>query len=668
MNRRRATTSHLGAAACIGLFLSGAATPLVPLACLLILFADIAWLAPRGWRPRPLVLLALQIVVLVPFAYLVLFKTPEVDFLRLLLVAAAPLIVLRSLHEETDFNDFLIILLSLLVVVGSAALAPGAMPILITAVYVLVGCQALRVLAAGRGTSAAAVRFRLERPLGWWAVAPALASHHLALGGLLLGGLFYLVAPQPGTPPDEGPGRGGRLLAATDARDTGSRTSAEKGDFPRDVRLGDLGRMKRRSLPALEVELRAKGRPYDPREGERSMLLLRARAWERFSPAARRWELPRARARQLSATGILEQGEAELDWTVDVLGYDGRTLFLPQRARRVRAAGGALSIDRLGVLTSPVPVTQYSVASARPVAPGDLESLVPDMGNAELLQVPDPSARVLMPQLPRLPRRSLRGAVVAVAEYFASNGYAYTLELPPEIDNADDPLAAFLAHHEGDCEMYATTACLMLRLLGVPARVAGGLRLSERLGPGRYLARLSNAHAWVEVPCRGVGFVALDFTPPDSAAKAKAAEADAPGGGEEAGGPGGQGAAGLLDWRDPFAYGPEERERVLLWLEEHVVGWPLAALVLGVLLLLGVPPLVAAIRRRPRSPLGITAPKGGSRTTLAFYAQWLRACAAKGFVRARVQTPREFLAALPPELREGGIAITEEFERRRYGP
>jgi hypothetical protein len=133
------------------------------------------------------------------------------------------------------------------------------------------------------------------------------------------------------------------------------------------------------------------------------------------------------------------------------------------------------------------------------------------------------------------------------------------------------------------------------------------------------------------------------------------------------GGPGGE-AASLLDWRDPFAYGPEDQERVLAWLEDRLLGWPAAALVAGLLLLLAAPPALAAIRRRPRSPLGVTPPKGGKRTTLAFYAQWLRECAAKGFPRARVQTPREFLAALPAEMREAGTPITEEFERRRYGP
>ncbi|MCK6461839.1 MAG: transglutaminase-like domain-containing protein, partial [Planctomycetes bacterium] len=269
------------------------------------------------------------------------------------------------------------------------------------------------------------------------------------------------------------------------------------------------------------------------------------------------------------------------------------------------------------------------------------------------------------PELPAA-RPGLAGAVAAIAEYFEGNGFRYMLELPPEIDAAADPLAAFVERREGDCEMFATTACLMLRLMGVPARVAGGLRLSERLGPGRYLARLSNAHAWVEVPCRGVGFVPLDFTPPDTEAKVPEKPAEEPSG-EEAGGPGGE-EPSLLDWRDPFAYGPEDQERVFDWIEENVAGWPFAAAAVALLLLLLAPQVVAAIRRRPRSPLEVTPPKGGKRATLAFYAQWLRECAAKGFVRSRVETPREFLATLPPELRAGGGPVTEEFERRRYGP
>jgi transglutaminase-like putative cysteine protease len=663
MRRRRAIAS-LGAAACTGLLLSGACATALPLACLAVILFDAAWLAPRRRRPGPRVLLALQILLVIPFGYLALLKNPPIDFLTLLLVLAAPLVVLRSLSAESDFNDFLILLLSLLLVVGSAAVAPGPLPVAITALYVLVGCQALSVMASRRGEPEPRVRFRLERPLGWWAMAPTLAVHHLGMGGLLLGVFLYLVAPRPGPLPETDALPGRMLGAGSGGRE--GRTTAARAGFPQDVRIGDIGKIKRRPYVALQLEIRALGRPYDPRPDERSALLLRARAWERYLPAARRWERSQEGVRPLPPGGLLEPGEGELDWSFQILGYDGKTLFLPPRSRRVRPVGGDLVVDRLGTVTSSVPVLEYAVMSARPVRPGDLPALAPDLRDRQLVQVPDAAARALLPHLPEAPRGDVAAAAAAIAEFFRSNDFRYTLDLPPAIDAAPDPLVAFLETREGDCELYATTACLFLRLLGVPARVAGGLRCAERLGPGRYQARFSNAHAWVEVPCREVGYVALDFTPPDDAAK-RPTGAAGPEGAEEAGGAAG-GEEALLDWRDPFAYGAEEQERVLDWLKERLLDWRALALLAGFLLFLVFPSAVAAAKNRPKDPLRVTAPEGQKRSTLAFYARWLRERAAEGYVRGRAQTPREFLAALPPETRAEGALVTEEFERRRYGP
>ncbi len=663
MRRRRAIAS-LGAAACAGLLLSGACAPLLPLGCLLALLVDAAWFAPRNRRPRPSVLVALQILLVLPFLSMALLRDPPIDFLTMLLVVAAPLVVVRSFSAESEFNDFLVILLSLLLVVGSTAVAPGPVPIAITALYVLVGCQALPVIASRRGDATGNVRFRLERPPGWWAMAPKLAAHHLAMGGLLLGAVLYLVAPRPDPLPETDALPGRMLAAAERARD--GRTTVSRSDFPEEIRIGDLAKMKRRPYVALQVEIRARGRPYDPRAAERSMLLLRARAWERYVPAARRWEVPRAAVSPLPPGGILEPGDTEVDWSFELLGYDGRTLFLPPRARRIRPVGGALGADRLGVVTSSVPVFQYAVASAWPVRTDEMHALEPDHRDPHLVQVPDAVARVLLPHLPAAPRGNLTAAAAAISDYFKGGDFRYTLDLPPAIDRAADPLAAFLEEREGDCELYATTACLFLRLMGIPARVAGGLRCSERIGPGKYLARFSNAHAWVEVPCRDQGFVAFDFTPPDSAARASSG---APGtvAGEEAGGAAGREEA-LLDWRDPFAYGALEQQRVLDWFAARLADWRVLALLAGVILLLAVPPALAAARSRRTSPLRVTAPAGQRRSTLAFYARWLKECASKGYVRSRVQTPREFLAALPLEMRAEGRTITEEFERRRYGP
>jgi transglutaminase-like putative cysteine protease len=660
--RRRRAIACLGATACLALFLSGGVPAAVPLACLAGIVLEVAVLAPAGRRLPAALVVGIQGVLAFPFVYLALLRDPPVEFLALLLTAGAPLILLRSFHPETQFNDFLIVLLSLLLVVGSAAVAPGVLPIAITALYVLVACQALPILAARPDAAGNSVRFRLERPAGWWAHAPAIAAHHLAVAGLALGCLLYLVAPRPDlaisrTPLGDRPGGGG------EGRE-GSRSTVSRSDFPRDIRMGDIGRLKRRTDPALEVEIRARGRPYDPAPDERSMLLLRARAWEEYLPAERRWERPRASPRAVAPGGVLEPGETELDWSFEVLGYDGLTIFLPPRSRRVRGAGGALAMDRLGVVTSSAPVLQYAVASARPVVAADLADLETDATDRRLLRVPDAVARVLGPHLPRAPRGDLAWAAATVAGYFRDQEFRYTLDLPAALAEAPDPLEAFLKRREGHCELYATTACLFLRLLGVPARVAGGLRCAERMEAGRYRARFSNAHAWVEVACKGVGFVPLDFTPADSAAVAAPAAAGTVGG-AEAEGAGGDEAHPV--WRDPFTYGPEEQERVLAWLEERVFSWPFLSTCVALLLLLVVPPVVAAARRRPRSPLRVTAPPGCRRSTLSFYARWLKECAAKGHVRARQQTPREFLATLPPEMREVGGPITAEFERCRYG-
>jgi transglutaminase-like putative cysteine protease len=649
--RRRGALASLGAVACTSLLLAGAVPAPVPAVCLVGILA-----AVRARALPETLLLVLQGALVLPLAYLAMVR--EVDFLSVLLTAGAPLLFLRVFFRESEFNDFLVLLVSLLVAVGSAAVAPGLMPLLISALYVLVASHALAVLAVRRDGGAADVRIRLDRAPGWWRAAPALATHHLAVAGLLLGSLFYLVAPRPERPE---PRPFGEQLHAAGERRTGSRSAVARADFPREVRIGDLARMKRRLSPALDVEIRLRGRPFDPGAAERTLLLLRARAWEDYVPADGRWEPPRASPQPLPASGVLEPGDAELDWSFDVVGYDGRTLFVPQRLKSVRAAGGSLAIDRLGVVTSAVPVFQYRAASARRADP---DALAPDLTNRRLLLVPDAAAAVLFPHLPAAPRGDVALTAGAIADYFRVNGFRYTLELPPGLAEAKDPLREFLERREGNCELYATAACLFLRMMGVPARIAGGVRCAERLGPGKYRARFSNAHAWVEVPCRGVGFVPLDFTPPDSAAAP--VSPDAGGGSEaEAGGPGG-GEEASIDWRDPFAYGPEEQERVMAWLGDRLFSWPLLVLA-GLLLAWLVVPALAGAAARARSPFRVTAPEGQRAGTLAFYARWLKRCAAEGHPRARHQTPREFLRGLPAELAAEGAGITAEFERLRYG-
>lgn len=91
--------------------------------------------------------------------------------------------------------------------------------------------------------------------------------------------------------------------------------------------------------------------------------------------------------------------------------------------------------------------------------------------------------------------------------------YGYTLELEGDVA---DPLAEFLFNRKaGHCEHFATALAIMLRTLGVPARVAVGFFGGER-ALDVYVVRAGDAHAWVEAWVDdGEGWVTYDATPGD---------------------------------------------------------------------------------------------------------------------------------------------------------
>jgi transglutaminase-like putative cysteine protease len=81
------------------------------------------------------------------------------------------------------------------------------------------------------------------------------------------------------------------------------------------------------------------------------------------------------------------------------------------------------------------------------------------------------------------------------------------------------PLVDFLLRDRaGDCQHFASAAALLLRLAGVPARVAVGFATGVRERHGRFNVRDTDAHAWIEVYFEGIGWVGFNPTP--SAAQA----------------------------------------------------------------------------------------------------------------------------------------------------
>lgn len=105
-----------------------------------------------------------------------------------------------------------------------------------------------------------------------------------------------------------------------------------------------------------------------------------------------------------------------------------------------------------------------------------------------------------------------------VLSYLRKNA-SYNLEVG-DTPKGEDFVEYFLFDsHEGYCAHFASSAVLMLRYLGVPARYATGYSVSSdafsRTSDGDYTAVILDrqAHAWAEVYLDGVGWIPVEMTP-----------------------------------------------------------------------------------------------------------------------------------------------------------
>jgi transglutaminase-like putative cysteine protease len=106
--------------------------------------------------------------------------------------------------------------------------------------------------------------------------------------------------------------------------------------------------------------------------------------------------------------------------------------------------------------------------------------------------------------------RSSYDVAVAIVNYLQAN-YRYG-EQPPR---RRFPLEAFLfTDGVGYCQQFSGAMALMLRMDGIPARVAAGfLPGSYDSTTRRFVVRAIDAHSWVEVYFAGIGWVPFNPTP-----------------------------------------------------------------------------------------------------------------------------------------------------------
>ncbi len=202
--------------------------------------------------------------------------------------------------------------------------------------------------------------------------------------------------------------------------------------------------------------------------------------------------------------------------------------------------------DRYTLRTSIPSPTPSDLVGAPPLRGGDVpavDTALRASGDADALQIPlwgsglpGPSDRELGAYAPV---RDLARSVVADAptEYAAVNRieahlrsrYIYSESPPyparrpdgtvPSLDDAPPPLVDFLLYgRSGFCQHFAGGMAVMLRTLGIPARVAVGYTGGRfDTGIDRYVVLDRDAHSWVEVYFPGQGWLPFDPTPGRSA-------------------------------------------------------------------------------------------------------------------------------------------------------
>jgi len=118
---------------------------------------------------------------------------------------------------------------------------------------------------------------------------------------------------------------------------------------------------------------------------------------------------------------------------------------------------------------------------------------------------------------------SMYDAVHRIERYLDRN---FTYSEKPRA--AKYPLNAFLFRDKfGYCQQFSGAMALMLRMAGIPARVAAGFAPgSLNRDTGEFRVRDLDAHSWVEVYFNGIGWVTFDPTPAAAPAEAQAADLD----------------------------------------------------------------------------------------------------------------------------------------------
>ena len=291
--------------------------------------------------------------------------------------------------------------------------------------------------------------------------------------------------------------------------------------FSERVELGSYGSILTDSNVVMRVHLPDEVRPERfPNLRWRGVVLdtFDGQAWSVRYPRQTRLVRPNAGGFDV---GLLQGSGLFLRQEVFLEPIGSEVVFTAPRALRLNLATSVLAMDDMGAVSasSPGARLRYTVESeveGLVIRDAGLARPAPLLDAAQLeryLQLP-----VLAPAIPALARQvagKSRGPaeIASRVETYLRTRFRYTLDLERVTDL--DPLQEFLlVRRAGHCEYFAASMAVMLRSLGVPARVVNGFQRGEWNPYGQYyIVRYYDAHSWVEAYLPEAGWVSFDPTP-----------------------------------------------------------------------------------------------------------------------------------------------------------
>jgi transglutaminase-like putative cysteine protease len=497
-----------------------------------------------------------------------------------------------------------------------------------------------------------------------------------------------------------------RLNSVGYLRNLGVQSAISTG-FGQDVQLGGIGQIQQSNAVVMHIQVVEGRLPADVKWRGVSLANFDGRRWwngpDLFTPRSLRNEsldltalaaLPEGprlrRLPTLSYRVIMEPVGLNLFFLAPValrVGGNYRVVQVASDSSVYNAFGsGDEGSQNVGVYTA-----EADTRDPEPLVRDSTSQTYPARISSLYLRLPSVDPRI--PELAQKIAASAGDSNYARArsvESYLKNNLGYTLELPGF--GVADPLAHFLfVRRKGHCEYFASSMTVMLRTLGIPARVVNGFRGGEYNDlTGSYIVREKDAHSWVEVYFPEYGWMTFDPTPSSAAAPTAS---------------GWSRVALYLDaaremWREwivnyDFSHQVRLSNQISAtttnvqfslraWLRQKYRAmvarggrWQRrmremssrsVAILCGLLLLLLTLPFVPRAWRSFERARLLRDPRRAPKSAASFwYLRLLRRLARAGLRKTPEQTAEEFASSIAdPKMREDVVTFTQHYERARF--